>query len=250
MDESPIKILLIEDNATDALLFKKILKECNVTFEFKHLMALKEVALLPPDDDFDVVIVDLHLPDSTGLSTVTKIKEQLFKNVPLIVMTGLNNDETGMEAVKLGAEDYLIKGKIGTHSLLRSIRYAIERNKLRKELFQMSIFDELTGLHNRRGFKILIEQQIKRGQRIKQPVFVIIIDINKFKGINDNFGHPAGDKALKDTAKILKNTFRDNDIIARWGGDEFIVLGVDAAPEIMASIKKRLDDNIKAYNSN
>ena len=206
--------------------------------------------MLPPSEVFDVVIVDLHLPDSTGLATVTKLTEQLLRDVPLIVMTGLNDDETGMQAVKLGAQDYLVKGKIDIHSLLRSIRYAIERNNLRQELFKMSIFDDLTGLHNRRGFRVLIEQQIKRAQRMKQPIFIFLIDVNKFKDINDSFGHPAGDLALKETANILRKTFRKNDIIARWGGDEFIVLGEDAAPEVVAAIKERLDARLKEYNSN
>ena len=125
-----------------------------------------------------------------------------------------------------------------------------ERNKLKEELQRFSTYDELTGLYNRRGFKFLVEQQLKEARRSKKAILLFLIDLNKMKNINDQFGHHAGDLALIDTAKLLKQSFRETDIIARWGGDEFVALGVGATGKDTPIIKKRLEANLHEYNLN
>jgi diguanylate cyclase (GGDEF)-like protein len=87
--------------------------------------------------------------------------------------------------------------------------------------------DELTGLYNRRGFFVSAQQQLKLANRYNKGIFIFSADLDDLKIINDNFGHKTGDSALVETANILKKTFRESDIIARIGGDEFVILGME-----------------------
>ncbi|MEI7636888.1 MAG: diguanylate cyclase [Syntrophus sp. (in: bacteria)] len=123
-----------------------------------------------------------------------------------------------------------------------------DRKKLEEELLEASLHDLLTGLHNRRGFFALAEQQVKEATRAKMNLSLTYFDCDDFKWINDSLGHEQGDRVLIDTAYILRQNFRESDIIARIGGDEFVVLSIEAAdidPEVFL---KRLQQNIDEYN--
>ncbi|HJU73478.1 MAG TPA: GGDEF domain-containing protein [Gemmatimonadaceae bacterium] len=114
------------------------------------------------------------------------------------------------------------------------------------ELRALSLVDDLTGLHNRRGFLTLAEQQIKLARRNKRELVLLFIDMDDFKLINDRFGHQEGDLALQRAARVLRSTFRDSDIIARLGGDEFVVLAAETGTS--ASIIQRLRQELAARN--
>ena len=107
----------------------------------------------------------------------------------------------------------------------------LERERLISELQELSLTDPLTGLGNRRSFITVTGQELKLHARTKRPLHCVFIDLNDMKGINDRFGHEAGDAALRETADLLRSTFRDSDLIARLGGDEFCVLIADGDPE-------------------
>jgi diguanylate cyclase (GGDEF)-like protein len=133
-----------------------------------------------------------------------------------------------------------------------------EREKLLKKVKEseekyrtLSLYDELTHLHNRRGFDFLAEQQLKKANRMKNRMLLLFVDVDDMKWINDNFGHMEGDRALINTANILKKQIRESDVLARIGGDEFVALldidkKVDGLPEILG---QRLDENIRTYNA-
>ncbi len=123
-----------------------------------------------------------------------------------------------------------------------------ERIKFEQELKRLSLIDELTELHNRRGFLTLIHQQIKQAMRSKEEIYLLFADVDKLKWINDLYGHNHGDNILKSAAKALKSTFRDVDIIARLGGDEFAVVLVQAKESGMEIIKNRLQERINVCN--
>lgn len=241
------KILIIDDEPVIRGLLKVSLEKNGYTAltAVNGSEGLRKIEV----EDPDLVILDLNLPETKGLETVKKFMEFVRSNIPIIVLTALNDDQLGMQAIQLGAEDYLVKGQYDTKLLMRTIKYSIERNILKQELLQMSLIDELTGLYNRRGFKTLMEQQVKVARRSKKPLVLFLVDIDQMKLINDNYGHNAGDTALKDTAELLRASFRESDILCRWGGDEFIVLGVDTSAENLIPIKQRLQDNLNQYNS-
>jgi diguanylate cyclase (GGDEF)-like protein/PAS domain S-box-containing protein len=132
--------------------------------------------------------------------------------------------------------------------LIESFLDISERKQLEETLRALSLFDELTGIYNRRGFLTLAEQDLKLAKRANMFRLLFFIDLDQMKGINDNLGHHEGDAALKDTAAILKKTFRESDIIARIGGDEFVVLASGASNVHIDILTTRLLKNIQAYN--
>ena len=124
-----------------------------------------------------------------------------------------------------------------------------DRKRMEEEIREMSLRDLLTELYNRRGFITLAEQQIRAANRARRSMLVTFIDFDGLKWINDTFGHEEGDRALIDAANVLRQTFRESDIIARLGGDEFAVLSIDAADTNPEDFSKRLQENIDAGNT-
>jgi diguanylate cyclase (GGDEF)-like protein/PAS domain S-box-containing protein len=124
-----------------------------------------------------------------------------------------------------------------------------ERKRIEAEMQEMSLRDLLTDLYNRRGFITLAEQQIKAANRAQRPLQLTFIDCDGLKWINDTLGHKEGDKALIETSHILRQTFRESDIIARLGGDEFAILSLDAADMNQEDFSRRLQQHIDAYNA-
>ncbi len=138
------------------------------------------------------------------------------------------------------------------HGLIAVInsRDVTERVKMEQKLFSMSVDDPLTGLLNRRGFMILCSQQLKIAKRTKHGSCLLYVDLDQLKKINDDLGHAEGDRALVETANILKKSFRDPDIVARLGGDEFVVLAINANEIHAGSLIDRLKVNLTARNQN
>ncbi len=125
---------------------------------------------------------------------------------------------------------------------------AIQRKLAEEELRSLSLVDELTGLYNRRGFLTLAKQQLKVANRMKKSMLVLFIDLDNMKLINDSLGHHEGDLALIDTANILRDTFRESDIIARMGGDEFVVLALETTEYDAQAIIDRLNEQFARHN--
>lgn len=134
--ESIVKILLIEDDLAEARLLEEILKNFNLTqFELTHVKRLRSALERLQQERFDVALLDLTLPDSQGLASV-KLLAARFANLPVVVLTNTNDDKLALEAVRQGAQDYLVKRKINLDSLVRSLKYAIERQKASEVLRQ------------------------------------------------------------------------------------------------------------------
>ncbi len=131
---------------------------------------------------------------------------------------------------------------------IETIEDITDRKLAEEKLRDLSLKDELTGIHNRRGFIVLAEQQLNNAQRIKQNLLLFFIDVDDMKWINDNLGHKAGDQALIDAASVLQKSFRKSDIIARIGGDEFVSLAVATRQVTSDMILKRLQRNLKILN--
>lgn len=123
-----------------------------------------------------------------------------------------------------------------------------EQKKTEEKLHTLSFTDELTGLYNRRGFLTLAEHQLKIAHRTKQHIILLFMDMDNLKDINDEYGHPMGDKALLSTTRILKKTFRESDIIARMGGDEFVVLTLEIHRTSGNSFYGRLKKSLDIFN--
>lgn len=129
------------------------------------------------------------------------------------------------------------------------VKEITRRKQLEEELKAISLTDDLTGLYNRRGFFTLTEHLLKVAKREKRGMFMLYADLDGLKGINDNFGHKEGDNALIDFADILKTSYRESDVIARIGGDEFVVIPVGFAGDNEEIINNRLQEKLDAHNA-
>ncbi len=192
---------------------------------------------------FELMITDIVMPGLGGLE-LTEQAKKLNPSMPVIVMTGYIDEYTYDKAIESGASDF-IKKPFTAAELLMRIKHVRQQEKLRV----MSITDELTGLLNRRGFFNLAEQQLKIARRNDQAIFMVYADIDNMKDINTRLGHQEGDIALIDIAQLLRTTFRDSDIIARIGGDEFVVMTIGSDENSLESISSRLQKNVDTLNS-
>jgi len=123
-----------------------------------------------------------------------------------------------------------------------------ERKRMEEEIRTLSMNDELTGLYNRRGFTLLAEHEVKLAHRLKRTMMLFFGDVDDLKSINDTHGHAQGDLALMEVSNILKETFREADILARFGGDEFVVLAVDASLESAETMTNRIQETLERRN--
>lgn len=148
--------------------------------------------------------------------------------------------------IEISMVGIMYKSKPAVLGTILDITY---RKKLEEELKVLSITDALTELYNRRGFITLAEHTVSLAKRLSKKIFVLFIDLDYMKWINDNLGHNVGDQALIDVANILRNTFRQNDLIARFGGDEFVVLGICGEENHKEKIVERLIKNVERFNN-
>ena len=249
MENHPLKVLLVEDNPGDARLIREMLEEARAAkFKLLYVDRLDEGLKCLTQETLDLILLDLSLPDSQGLDTFIKTYTQATK-VPIVVLTGLDDETLAVRTIQLGAQDYLIKGELNKNILVRALCYAIERHRMQEQIRSLSLVDELTGLYNRRGFLTLASQQLKLAHRLKKRMLLIFADLDGMKRINDTLGHQEGDKALIEIANILKETFRESDIIARLGGDEFVVLTLEKSVSSDDAITKRLQERLNSQNA-
>lgn len=242
------RVLLVEDDAADAYIFRRHLRTNSYhEFELEHVDQLADGLEQLSHGEFEVLVLDLGLPDSLGIETFSRAHHEA-PDVPIIVLSGDDDEALALQAVREGAQDYLVKGEVTAALLARAIHYAIERHHLQQELRSLSLTDELTGLHNRRGFQTLAEQQVKQARRACTDLSLVYVDIDGLKEINDTLGHQIGDRVLVEAACLLRRSFRDTDIVARIGGDEFTVFLVDARGDGPPVPLARLEHNLRQAN--
>jgi diguanylate cyclase (GGDEF)-like protein len=250
MSASQIRALLIEDNPGDARLIELALSDSGAAFfQLEKAGKLSDGLDRLSSGCFDVLLLDLSLPDSHGIDTFERVAAEA-PALPVIVLSGLSDEQLAAKAVNAGAQDYLVKGKADGETLARAILYAIERHELQQELRRLALVDELTGLHNRRGFMTLGEAAMRSAHRSHTPLTLLFIDVNQMKAINDQYGHQEGDRALADVARILRENFRDSDIVARIGGDEFCALLYGTVPGLnTGGPVERLRRKVEEFNA-
>ncbi len=134
-------------------------------------------------------------------------------------------------------------------AFLATLRDISELKDLQEELRELSLVDPLTGVYNRRGFSTLARQQFKTAQRMGRRMYLFFMDLDELKHINDTLGHSQGDRAIREAASVLKATFRESDILGRWGGDEFVALAMETDEEGSRAVLKRLRQNLEDWNT-
>ncbi len=201
------------------------------------------------EERWDAVLLDIGdggIPELEGIARL----HDLVPDVPIVVLTSTHDDAVALDALKAGAQDSLPKHDLDGQLLVRAVRYAVERHQLQVALRAMSLVDDLTGLYNRRGLMALARQQLRMADRLNKRLSLTFVDVDDLKVVNDTFGHSEGDALLIEVAHLLRETFRDSDIIARIGGDEFVVLTMEAASTTHPTAwTSRLREHLQERNS-
>jgi len=245
-----IHVLLVEDNPGDARLVFELVGEVDPAgFEINHVSRLSEAMSFLESGEQDIVLLDLSLPDAHGLRTVKEILSH-FPALPIVVLSGMDDEDIAVQAVQAGAQDYLVKGMGDGNLLIRSLRYSIERKQTEERLSYLAQFDHLTGLANRTLFNERLAQAITWADRNDHLVALLFLDLDHFKAINDTLGHNAGDRLLISVADRLKGCVRKTDMVSRFGGDEFTIIleGLSSAKDAASVAHKILETLLPPFD--
>ncbi|HEX5102826.1 MAG TPA: diguanylate cyclase [Pirellulaceae bacterium] len=238
------RVLIVEDDEGDAVLVERALarSEFDTSRADSREAALEQLAAAP----CAAVLFDLSLPDSFGLDGVDVLRER-FPDLPIIVVTGLSDEQLALEALHRGAQDYLVKGAWSPDLLVRSLRYSIHRQhvqsenrRLLAELERQARHDALTGLLNRRSLLAELEREWSRSNRTGEPLSCVMLDLDYFKRINDNHGHTAGDSVLQTVAAAIRTECRQSDLVGRYGGEEFCIVLPATSQELAMAWAERI----------
>jgi diguanylate cyclase (GGDEF)-like protein len=227
---TPSKILVVDDSKAQRQALVAVLKaEGYAVVEAENG---REALKLAKSAGPDLVLLDMILPDMDGREVLRLIKppptsDQFF---PVIILSVKGDLQTKVEGLRLGADDFLVKGVDDTEIIARvgvmlRIKGLQERlHEMQSKLEEQSITDALTNLRNRRFFDDRLREEFLRAQRYGDYLSLIMVDLDHFKQVNDRFGHQAGDAVLRDAAALIRGSLRDPDICARYGGKEFAVI--------------------------
>ena len=172
---------------------------------------------------YAVCLLDYRLGQRDGLQLIQEAAASGCRT-PIVFLTAESSDNIDIQAMEAGALDYLVKGEISPHSLERSLRYALKLGDTLEALRQLATRDELTGLLNRREYDRILAEEEERSVRFGNPLALVIVDLDRFKSVNDLHGHSAGDAVLKEAARRIAGAIRTVDRAARIGGEEFALI--------------------------
>jgi diguanylate cyclase (GGDEF)-like protein len=234
----PYHILIVEDDRFLATYYSRILKQAGMVTN----VVTSPTEVLNQLNDFvpDLILMDLYMPNSTGLELAAIIRQQpTYVSVPIVFLSAETNLDKQMAAMQLGGDDFLTK-PIRPHHLISSVSARAQRSRI---LRSFMIRDSLTGLLNHTRTKEQLELEIARAARKNSPLVFVLLDIDHFKLVNDNYGHLVGDRVLKSLSRLLQQRLRKSDIIGRYGGEEFAIILTDtegdAAFKVMDEIRNR-----------
>ena len=218
-----MKILLVEDDSEDADFLRLSLAQHNHSVSLTRAGLISAAVTALENERFDVVLLDLNLPDGRGAECVERIREA-DDLMPIVVLSGHGDEDFAVEILNRGVQDYLVKWEGDGRIILRAIRYAIERKRAEVKVNYLARLDWLTTLPNRHHLHDELGHVTRRAVRGRRTMALLLLDLDGFKIVSETHGHAAGDALLRAVAERLKATVREGDLLARLGGDEFAVL--------------------------
>lgn len=224
------KVLLIEDDPDQAKALALALEHAD--FEVMITKSVEEALIGMETEGIDVVVADVLLGSGqTGIDFIRQLRSRTaWQTVPVMALSVSKDERRRLMVLSSGAQDFMAK-PVSNEELVIRLRNLLSTRRLfqqierdRERLREMATTDALTGLYNRAFLVESAERRLSEARRHKQPVSLIIGDIDFFKKINDTHGHDKGDVVLRAVGKLLKTFFRDEDLPARFGGEEFVIL--------------------------
>jgi two-component system cell cycle response regulator len=238
------QIMLVDGRANSQERIVKALKPIGNVFAISDAQAAIFEA---SENQFDLVIVNSNIDDYDPLRLCSQLRSlERTRFLPILIITEQGDDEMVVRALDLGVNDYIIRPVDPNELVARSLtqmRRKSYNDRLRanvQQTIELAVTDPLTGLSNRRYLDNHISTLFNRSMARGRPLSVLIADIDRFKQINDTHGHDAGDDILREFANRVRSTVRGADLACRYGGEEFVVVMPDTAPEIAAAVAERL----------
>jgi two-component system cell cycle response regulator len=243
------RILVVDDRENS---MRRIRQALPRPFEVEITSDPAEAIALAEGGEFDLVMISLTLGTGDGLRLCTQVKTiDRLRQTPVLIIA--NTDETPrlMRALDLGVNDYIIRPidmnelRARVRTQLRRRLYADRLRRMVSSAVELAITDPLTGLYNRRYLDAHLNSAVARAAETDKPVCVLIFDIDHFKHINDTFGHDCGDDVLKDFAERLRRGVRGIDLVARLGGEEFVLIMPETDADFAQSVAERLRSDVE-----
>lgn len=240
------KILLIDDDRMQFRLTQAHFRNFRAEqFELQWAETFEEGIARLLTGDYAACLLDYQLGPRNGLELIRKAVATGCRT-PIVFLTAESSERVDIEAMNAGALDYLVKSEISSGSLERSLRYALKLGDTLEALRKLATRDQLTGLLNRREFDRIIAEEEARSVRFGHPLSLVMVDIDRFKSINDTHGHPVGDVVLREVARRLAQEVRLVDRAVRFGGEEFALIimesdrdaALDAARRVCVAIER------------
>lgn len=234
----PYKVLIIDDSRAQATHTERVLNSAGIVTRTLNepIQAMAELAEFQPD----LIILDMYMPDCSGTELAKVIRHNdRYVSVPIIYLSAEDDLDKQLDAMSEGGDDFLTK-PIKPRHLIATVRNRAARAR---DLMARMVRDSLTGLYNHTHTLQLLEDARYRAQRDGQPLSFAMLDIDFFKKVNDNYGHPMGDRVIKGLALFLKQRLRKSDLIGRYGGEEFAVVmpntNAQAAAHVLDEVRRR-----------
>ena len=219
--EIKTRILLVDDDPFVLEMLKVFMT--TLGYAFDTAMDGEAAKAKLKQGNFSMVLTDLTMPLCDGMQLLKHIKEE-YPRIEVIVITGHAEIHGYTDVIRAGASDFITK-PFGMDELEAKVSRVIREQTLIRKLEHLSMCDMLTGLYNRRCFEMKLHEEVPRAHRQGYPVFLALLDVDRFKEYNDQYGHPAGDRVLQDIGRILVLCTRENvDWCFRFGGDEFAII--------------------------
>ncbi|MFA5593476.1 MAG: PleD family two-component system response regulator [Micavibrio sp.] len=239
------RILVIEDQLYESEKFVEGLKVDNdiVIIVQSGVEAMAKIQ----ESEYDLIAVSLNLKNEDGLRLCSHLRSsERTRSVPVLMIANDEDMPRIAHGLEIGAHDYILR-PVDRNELLARVRTQVRRRRFQERLrssfelsLSMALTDSLTGLYNRRYFEVHLQKLLQKNISSKKSMGVLMIDIDHFKSINDTHGHGVGDEVLKIFAHRLQDSLRSFDLVARLGGEEFVVILPDITPDIAYYVGERL----------
>ena len=240
------KILIIDDNNDNLKVAAQILKnkDLQIVVSNKAEKSIEIAKQVKPD----LILLDIHMPEMNGYELCQRLKDdETLMDIPVIFMTARTDEKSLKDAYMAGGVDYIVK-PVRKFELLARVNTHLKLARAIKELARAALTDGLTGLFNHKRIFEILDHQVKRSLRYKEPFSIILADIDKFKSVNDTYGHHFGDDVLVSVSKCLQETLRETDFVGRYGGEEFLVIMLNTKLEGAKEVAERIRLNIMALD--
>ena len=257
------RVLVVDDHEDNVELLRMRLEAWGfrADVEMDGAAALAHIERNPPD----LVLLDVMMPVIDGIEVARRVKSNPnLPFIPIIMQTALDSTESKVEGLEAGADDYItkpidfaeLKARIQSMLRIKRLQEALEERErelleVNERLRQVSITDGLTGLDNRRHLEERLTEAFEHGERLGEPFSCVMCDIDKFKSVNDTYGHQVGDAVLRQMADILRGEAREIDRVGRYGGEEFMLLlpgtVLDAAVTFAERVRKAVESHTFSF---